>query len=212
PDRLAYVIYTSGSTGRPKGVEITHGNLNNLIDWHNTAFGVTADDRAGHVAGLGFDAAVWEIWPHLAAGASLHIADEETRRSPEGLRDWLVAQRVTISFVPTALAEQVLRAGWPADTALRTMLTAADTLRPRPARGPAVRAGEQLRPDGVHRRRPVRTGHPDGRRAAVDRPGDQQHHRPDPRRRAAARAAGRGGRAVPGRGARRPRLPQRPGA
>jgi amino acid adenylation domain-containing protein len=135
PDRLAYVIYTSGSTGRPKGVEITHGNLNNLIDWHVAAFAVTADDRAGHVAGLGFDAAVWEIWPHLAAGASLHVADEETRRSPEGLRDWLVAERVTISFVPTVLAEQVLRAGWPADTALRTMLTGADTLRRRPSAG-----------------------------------------------------------------------------
>jgi len=49
---------------------------------------------------------VWEIWPHLTAGASLHIADELTRRSPPALRDWLVAERITISFVPTVLAEQ----------------------------------------------------------------------------------------------------------
>ena len=56
-DSLAYVIYTSGSTGRPKGVEMTHANLLNLIDWHNSAFGVTAADRASQVAGLGFDAA-----------------------------------------------------------------------------------------------------------------------------------------------------------
>ncbi len=62
-DRLAYIIYTSGSTGQPKGVEVTHGNLLNLISWHRDAFGITAGDRASHLAGVGFDAAVWEIWP-----------------------------------------------------------------------------------------------------------------------------------------------------
>jgi amino acid adenylation domain-containing protein len=135
PDTLAYVIYTSGSTGQPKGVELTHGNLTNLINWHQLAFGVTAQDRASQVAGVGFDAAVWEIWPHLTAGATLHIADEVTRRSPQGLKDWLVAQQITISFVPTVLAEQLLHTTWPAETALRTFLTGADTLHRRPAAG-----------------------------------------------------------------------------
>ena len=114
-------------------MEITHANLLNLIDWHVAAFGVTPADRAGQVAGLGFDAAAWEIWPTLAAGATLHIADELTRRSPQALRDWLVAEKITISFVPTVLAEQLLHADWPAGTALRTMLTGADTLHRRPA-------------------------------------------------------------------------------
>src|SRR5271163_3390910 len=59
-DDLAYVIYTSGSTGVPKGVEITHANLCLLIEWHQGAFNVTREDRASHLAGLGFDAAVWE--------------------------------------------------------------------------------------------------------------------------------------------------------
>src|SRR5437867_10586479 len=72
---LAYVIYTSGSTGGPKGVEITDGGLANLVSWHRQAFSVTAADRASHVAGLGFDAAIWELWPYLAAGASIHLAD-----------------------------------------------------------------------------------------------------------------------------------------
>jgi len=85
PDSLAYVIYTSGSTGQPKGVEITHANLNNLIQWHQHAFGVTSADRASQVAGVGFDAAVWEIWPTLSAGASLFIADDGTRRSPQAV-------------------------------------------------------------------------------------------------------------------------------
>jgi amino acid adenylation domain-containing protein len=135
PSSLAYIIYTSGSTGRPKGVEITHANLTNLIEWHQSEFQVTAADRASVVAGLGFDAAVWEIWPHLTAGASLHIADEHTRRSPQALCDWLVAESITISFVPTVLAEQLLRMDWPPETALRILLTGADELRRRPGVG-----------------------------------------------------------------------------
>jgi amino acid adenylation domain-containing protein len=134
-DSLAYVVYTSGSTGRPKGVEITHANLLNLIDWHQTAFGVTSADRASQVAGLGFDAATWEIWPHLTAGASVHFADELTRRSPHALRDWLVAEKITITFVPTVLAEQLLHAHWPAETPLKFLLTGADVLHRRPAAG-----------------------------------------------------------------------------
>jgi len=135
PDDLAYVIYTSGSTGRPKGVEITHANLLNLIDWHQAAFAVTAADRASQVAGLGFDAAGWEIWPHLTAGASVHMADEATRRSPQALRDWLVAEKITVSFAPTVLAEQLLHSEWPAETSLRILLTGADTLHRRPRAG-----------------------------------------------------------------------------
>ena len=128
-ERLAYVIYTSGSTGRPKGVEITHGSLMNLVAWHNRAFQVTTEDRASLLAGVGFDAAVWETWPTLAAGASLYLPSEATRLSAERLRDWLVAERITISFLPTALAERIMTLDWPAHTALRTLLTGAETLR-----------------------------------------------------------------------------------
>src|SRR5262249_40258592 len=86
-ENLAYVIYTAGSTGTPKGVEITHSSLLNLIHWHQRVFEVTAADRASQWAAVGFDAAVWEIWGHLAAGASLHIPGEQNRNSPELLRD-----------------------------------------------------------------------------------------------------------------------------
>ena len=126
---LAYVIYTSGSTGRPKGVEITHANLSNLVSWHQREFKVTAKDRASLLAGVGFDAAVWETWPYLAAGASLHLPNEAIRLSPNLLRDWLVSERITISFLPTALAERVMTLDWPDHTALRTLLTGAETLR-----------------------------------------------------------------------------------
>ena len=134
-ENLAYVIYTSGSTGKPKGVEVTHGNLLNLVFWHRRAFGVTSADRASHVAGLAFDAAMWELWPYLSAGASVVLADETTRTSPDLLLNWLTAEGVTISFVPTALAEPILKGSWSNSTTLRYLLTGADTLHRFPEQG-----------------------------------------------------------------------------
>lgn len=125
---LAYVIYTSGSTGEPKGVEVTHSSLMNLVWWHQQAFDVTPADRASHLAAVGFDASVWETWPYLTAGASLHLPDEDTRVSPERLRDWLVTEEITITFLPTVLAERAMTLEWPKSTPLRFLLTGADTL------------------------------------------------------------------------------------
>jgi amino acid adenylation domain-containing protein len=133
PKNLAYVIYTSGSTGEPKGVEVTHENLLNLVSWHQEAFSVGSEDRASQLAGVGFDAAVWEIWPYLTAGASLHIADAATRTEPEKLRDWLISQQITTSFVPTVMAERIMALEWPSNASLRCMLTGADTLHHYPS-------------------------------------------------------------------------------
>jgi amino acid adenylation domain-containing protein len=131
-ESLAYVIYTSGSTGQPKGVEATHGGLSNLVHWHNRAFDVNPADRASLVAVVGFDAAVWELWPYLVAGASVHIPEESIRSNPELMREWLLGEKVSISFLPTALAEEMIVLNWPAETSLRILLTGADTLRRRP--------------------------------------------------------------------------------
>ena len=132
PDSLAYVIYTSGSTGVPKGVEITHANLSHLIRWHLDAFSVTHHDRASHLASLGFDAAVWEIWPHLCAGATVCLADDAVRSSPDLMRQWIIRERVTIAFVPTIHAVPMMAMEWPPTTALRRLLTGGDTLRHTP--------------------------------------------------------------------------------
>ncbi|MEW5925951.1 MAG: non-ribosomal peptide synthase/polyketide synthase [Gemmatimonadota bacterium] len=133
PRSAAYVIYTSGSTGRPKGVVVEHGGLLNLVHWHRAAFAVTETDRATQLAGLGFDASVWELWPYLASGAAVHlVADEETRTSPAALRALLLDERITVAFAPTPTAEALLALEWPADAPLRLLLTGGDALRSRP--------------------------------------------------------------------------------
>ncbi len=132
-DDLVYIIYTSGSTGRPKGVQITHGSLLNLVYWHQRVFAVTAVDRATQLTSPAFDATGWELWPYLTIGASVYLLDEDSRVAPALCRDWLVDHAITITFLPTALAEGVLALEWPEATALRYLLTGADTLHHYPS-------------------------------------------------------------------------------
>jgi amino acid adenylation domain-containing protein len=133
-DNLAYVIYTSGSTGQPKGVELTHGGLRNLILWHQRAFRVTCNDHASQLASVGFDAAIWEVWPYLAAGGTIHVADGVAINEPAAVRDWLLSRGITITFLPTPLAERLTTLEWPNKHSLRAMLTGADTLHHYPSR------------------------------------------------------------------------------
>jgi amino acid adenylation domain-containing protein len=132
---LAYIAYTSGSTGRPLGVEVSHGGLMNLVRWHQRAFQVTAADNASQLGAPAFDAAGWEIWPYLTAGASLHFPDPGLARSARLLHEWLVTEYITIAYAPTALAEKLIAMKWPCHTALRTLLTGGDVLRHYPPAG-----------------------------------------------------------------------------
>ncbi|MBC3840219.1 amino acid adenylation domain-containing protein [Streptacidiphilus sp. 4-A2] len=170
PTDLAYVIYTSGSTGVPKGVMIEHRALGNLVAWHHREFGLGPDDRTALIAAPGFDASVWEIWPALAAGATLEIPDAGTVLSPWELTDWLVDRKVTCCFVPTPLVERMAEVSWPASGARRAR---ADRRRPaarhRPP-GTALPASQQLRADRGHGRGDLGTvtAAPHGREALPD--------------------------------------------
>ncbi|WP_193200009.1 non-ribosomal peptide synthetase [Nostoc sp. MG11] len=130
---LAYIIYTSGSTGQPKGVLIPHQGLLNLVFWHQRTFEITAKDRATQLAGTAFDASVWELWPYLSAGASIYLVKQDILGSLHGLRDWLISQQVTISFVPTPLAEDLLSLEWHDNCTLRMLLTGGDRLHHYPS-------------------------------------------------------------------------------
>ena len=132
---LAYVIYTSGTTGVPKGVAITHANLANLVSWHCDTFSLSSKDHVSHLAGAGFDAAVWEIWPTLSVGAVLHLADEGSRSSSEGIKSWFLKEKISVGFVPTPLCAPLIREPWPESASLRVLLTGGDTLQQGPIAG-----------------------------------------------------------------------------
>jgi amino acid adenylation domain-containing protein len=130
---LAYLIATSGSTGRPKTVMVEHRSLSNVVAWRRRHCGLGPADRVAQVASPGFDPTVTDIWPTLASGATLYVPDEDTRLDPERLRSWLVDEGITVTELPTALAERVLALTWPAEAALRELIVGGDRLRVRPA-------------------------------------------------------------------------------
>ncbi|MCE6981566.1 amino acid adenylation domain-containing protein, partial [Pseudomonas frederiksbergensis] len=136
PESLAYIIYTSGSTGEPKGVMVEHRNLDNLVSWHCQTFELEHGSRTSSVAGFGFDAAAWEVWPALCAGATLllppaHAGSEDV----DALLDWWQAQALDVSFLPTPIAEYAFGRHLAHDQ-LRTLLIGGDRLRKLPADQP----------------------------------------------------------------------------
>ncbi|GAB2962976.1 non-ribosomal peptide synthetase [Saccharothrix stipae] len=131
-DDAAYVIYTSGSTGRPKGVVVDHGGLADLCAWHVREYDVTPADRTGQVAAQGFDAAVWEVWPQLTAGASVHLPEDHVLADGDALVAWIAETGLTTCFLPTPRLELVLDDLAARPTGLRVVLTGGDALRRRP--------------------------------------------------------------------------------
>ena len=126
---LAYVIYTSGSTGLPKGVMVEHQTLSNLVDWHCEAFDLHAGSHTSSLAGFGFDAMAWEVWPALCAGATLHLAPtHDGAEDIDALLDWWRAQPLDVSFLPTPVAEYAFSQNLDHPT-LRTLLIGGDRLR-----------------------------------------------------------------------------------
>lgn len=137
-DRLLYVIYTSGSTGQPKGVAVSHQQFAGLVRWHLDSYHPQPGDRIAQVASLSFDAAGWEVWPALLAGASLRICPDEIAHDPIALAGWASKQGIDAMFAPTPLAEQLIRQRLTPSTRLRYLLTGGDVFRPRETDDPGV--------------------------------------------------------------------------
>ncbi|MFB6534600.1 amino acid adenylation domain-containing protein [Streptomyces noursei] len=115
PDHLAYVIYTSGSTGRPKGVAVEHRGLINLFHGHlGEVHAAQATDggrlRAALTGPLTFDSS-WcpVLW--LMGGHELHLVDDETRRDPQALADYVAHEAIDYLEVSPTFCRQLLAAG-----------------------------------------------------------------------------------------------------
>ena len=106
PETLAYVVYTSGSTGTPKGIGIPHRAVVRLVKRTNYVQ-VRPDDRVAQVSNASFDAITFEVWGALLNGATLVGLDRETTLSPRTLTQAFADERITTSFLTTALFNQV---------------------------------------------------------------------------------------------------------
>nr|MDP9120616.1 amino acid adenylation domain-containing protein [Acidobacteriota bacterium] len=108
PENLAYVLYTSGSTGRPKGVAVPHHAVVRLA----LATGyirLTPADVVAQTASPAFDAATFEVWSGLIAGARLAMVPRTAALEPRELLSRLKRSGVTTLWLTTAVFNQVVR-------------------------------------------------------------------------------------------------------
>ncbi len=128
----AYIIYTSGSTGQPKGAVVGYGNFLNVVLWQKDFYGITSADKTSWIAGVSFDASMFEIWAYIFSGSSINIPPQELLYEPSRLLEWLADNGLTICFMPTPLVENCLDIEWPNSISLRYLFCGGDALRKRP--------------------------------------------------------------------------------
>ncbi|MGW4379969.1 MupA/Atu3671 family FMN-dependent luciferase-like monooxygenase [Kitasatospora sp. NPDC004531] len=139
PDALCYALHTSGTTGRPKGVAVPHRNLVAFCQWHHRHFETTTEDRTALLSSVAFDGSLMEIWPTLTAGATLVVADDETRKDPLALARWYTVHGITFSFLTTAFGEALIGLDERRQPPLRHLAVGGDVLRARPHASAAYR-------------------------------------------------------------------------
>ncbi|MFG1797765.1 amino acid adenylation domain-containing protein [Nocardia sp. NPDC049149] len=100
----AYLLFTSGSTGRPKGVVIEHRGVVNLISGQAAVLGLTARSAVLQYASPSFDSSVWEIFPVLAVGGTLRLADRRLLLPGPDLTRLLADGVDTVTMPPSVLA------------------------------------------------------------------------------------------------------------
>ncbi len=133
---LAQLIYTSGSTGQPKGVMIEHDNVAHLIANHVANCGLAPGQRMLQFASYSFDSSVVEIFPALAAGATLVLRPAHLVSPDPAFSDMLDRHGVTIVDLPTAFFHvwaQEVAAGRapPPPAALRMVVVGGEALEAR---------------------------------------------------------------------------------
>ena len=83
PSGLAYMIYTSGTTGNPKGVTITHEAMMNFILWLKNTEDLKAGEQCAIHTNFVFDGSLFDLYPPMISGATLHILSSSLRMDPE---------------------------------------------------------------------------------------------------------------------------------
>ncbi|MFE6868132.1 amino acid adenylation domain-containing protein [Kitasatospora sp. NPDC057692] len=145
PDDPAYLVYTSGSTGTPKGVLVPQRALAARVAWMREGYRLTAADRVLQYASLSFDTCAEEVFPALAAGAALVVA-EAGAALPDQLAE-PTAAGLTVLDLPTPYWHQLVAdldaTPWPAG--LRLLVLGADQVRPEAVAAWRARFGDTVR-------------------------------------------------------------------
>ncbi|MFO1074499.1 MAG: amino acid adenylation domain-containing protein, partial [Geminicoccaceae bacterium] len=105
-DDLAYVCFTSGTTGAPKGVLVEQRAVARLV-LGNDYVALAPGQRIALASNAVFDAVTFEIWGALLNGATLVVLDRDTLLDAEALAERLMAERIDVLWLTTALFDQL---------------------------------------------------------------------------------------------------------
>ncbi len=97
-ENRAIIFYTSGSTGKPKGVQVLHKGILRLV-YQQPSLKLNKQDVMAQIANIGFDAATWEIWNPLVAGARLAIIPKALALFPLKLIEEFEKFNVSATFL-----------------------------------------------------------------------------------------------------------------
>ena len=108
PTSLAYMIYTSGSTGEPKGVMVTHEAMMNFIIWLKNIEELKAGEQCAIHTNFVFDGSLFDLYPPLISGATLHILSSSLRMDLHGMYRYFTEHRIVGLLLTTQMGMMMM--------------------------------------------------------------------------------------------------------
>jgi surfactin family lipopeptide synthetase A len=109
PASLAYMIYTSGSTGEPKGVTVTHEAMMNFIIWLKETEDLKAGEQCAIHTNFVFDGSLFDLYPPLISGATLHILSSSLRMDLPGMYRYFIDHPILGLLLTTQMGIMMMR-------------------------------------------------------------------------------------------------------
>ena len=108
PTSLAYMIYTSGSTGEPKGVTVTHEAMVNFIIWLKETEELKAGEQCAIHTNFVFDGSLFDLYPPLISGATLHILSSSLRMDLHGMYRYFIDHHIVGLLLTTQMGMMMM--------------------------------------------------------------------------------------------------------
>ena len=108
PSALAYMIYTSGTTGKPKGVTVSHAAMMNFIVWLKETEELKAGEQCAIHTNFVFDGSLFDLYPPLIAGATLHVLSSSLRMDPQGMYRYFTDHHIAGLLLTTQIGMMMM--------------------------------------------------------------------------------------------------------